>query len=99
MKYLFLLCSVLLLLGIGNLPIGYYTLVRIIVTIGAICALANKPVKNFSYWQMAFAAIAIIFNPIIPVYLHNKAIWIPIDIIAAVLFIIQSLTLKSEKHE
>lgn len=99
MKYLLSLCAILLLLCIGDLPIGYYTLVRIVVTIGAVCILLNEPGKDLNFWRVAFGLIAIIFNPVIPVYLHDKAIWLPIDIIAAALFIIKLLILKSTKHE
>lgn len=97
MKYLLSLCAILLLLCMGDLPIGYYTLVRIVVTIGAVCILVNEPGKDLNFWRVIFGLIAIIFNPIIPVYLHDKAIWLPIDIIAAVLFIIKLLILKTTK--
>ena len=99
MKYLLSLCIALLLFCIGDLPIGYYTFVRIIITIGAVCIIVNEPVKDLNFWRVAFGLIAIVFNPIFPVYLHNKAIWMPIDIIAAVLFAIKTLTLKSTKRE
>lgn len=99
MKYLLSLCAILLLLCIGDLPIGYYTLVRIVVTIGAVCVIVNESNKDLNFWQVSFGLIAIIFNPVIPVYLHDKSIWLPIDIIAAVLFIIKLLILKSTKHE
>ena len=99
MKYLLSLCIALLLFCIGDLPIGYYTLVRIIITIGAVCVIVNESVKNLNFWRVVFGLIAVVFNPIIPVYLHNKAIWMPIDIIAAVLFAIKTLTLKSTKRE
>ena len=93
MKYLLSLCIVLLLLCMGDLPIGYYTFVRIIIII------VNEPVKDLNFWRVAFGLIAIVFNPIIPVYLHDKAIWMPIDIIAAILFTIKLSILKSTKHE
>ena len=99
MKYLLSLCIVLLLLCMGDLPIGYYTFVRIIITIGAVCIIVNEPVKDLNFWRVAFGLIAIVFNPIIPVYLHDKAIWMPIDIIAAILFTIKLSILKSTKHE
>ena len=68
-------------------------------TIGAVCIIVNEPVKDLNFWRVAFGLIAIVFNPIIPVYLHDKAIWMPIDIIAAILFTIKLSILKSTKHE
>ena len=99
MKYLLSVCAILLLLCLGDLPIGYYRLVRIVITIGAVCIIVNEPVKDLNFWRVTFGLIAIIFNPIIPIYLHDKAIWMSIDIIAAILFIIKLLILKSTKHE
>lgn len=99
MKYLLSFCAILLLLCLGSWPIGYYTLVRIVVTIGAVYIVINEPGKDLNFWRVSFGLIAIIFNPIIPIYLHDKTIWIVIDIIAAALFITKLLTLKSTKHE
>ena len=36
-----------------------------------------------------FGIIVILFNPLVPVYLHDKGAWGMIDIIAIILFIIQ----------
>lgn len=99
MKYLLSLCVILLLLGIGDLPIGYYTLVRIIVTIGAICIVVSEPVKGLNFWRVAFGFIGIIFNPIFPIYLHDKDIWISIDVIVSLIFLIKLLTLSPTRHE
>ncbi len=99
MKYILSLCAILLLLCIGDLPIGYYTLVRIVVTIGAICVIVSEPNKDLNFWRVSFGLIAIIFNPFIPVYLYDKSIWLVIDIFAIGLFVIKLLMLKSIKHE
>lgn len=99
MKYILSLCTILLLLCIGDLPIGYYTLVRIVVTIGAICVIVNEPNKDLNFWRASFGIIAIIFNPFIPVYLYDKSIWLVIDVFAIGLFVIKLLMLKSVKHE
>ena len=45
----------------GDLPIGYYTFVRIIITIGAVCIIVNEPVKDLNFWRVAFGRIAIRF--------------------------------------
>lgn len=99
MKLLGLICAAFLLLALIDLPIGYYTFLRIIVTIGAIAIIVKEFENGFNFWVVAFGIIAILFNPLIPVYLNDKDAWMPIDIIAAVLFIIKSLTFKSNKDE
>jgi len=44
----------------------------------------NKP--NAGAWPLAFIALAIIFNPIIPLHL-GRTVWLPVDIAAAMIFV------------
>ncbi|MEQ3218563.1 DUF6804 family protein [Butyricimonas virosa] len=83
--------TVCIILGIALLPIsgGFYTLVRIIVTIGAVAATIQNSSNGINIWSIIYGGMAILFNPIVPVYLHDKGAWMMIDIIAIVLFIIQ----------
>lgn len=99
MKQLLISCIILLLLGIANLPIGYYTILRIAITIGAIGVIMAEPTKELNFWHITFGIVAIVFNPIIPVYLYDKSIWTLIDIITAILFITKLTTLKTIKNE
>ena len=76
----------LLIVGIFPLPIGYYFLVRLIVTIASVMiAWSLYQKNNKSPWMWIFGFIAILFNPLIPIYL-NKALWIIIDLTTAGLF-------------
>ena len=89
MKALSLICAAFLLLALMNLPMGYYTFLRIIVTIGAVVIVVKELENEFNFWVIAFGIMAILFNPLIPVYLQGKEAWMPIDFIAAVLFIVK----------
>lgn len=83
--------TVCIILGIALLPIsgGFYTLVRIIVTISAIAATIQNSSNGINIWSIIYGGMAILFNPLIPVYLHDKGAWIMIDILTIALFIIQ----------
>ena len=85
MKSLYI--TICIILGIALLPIsgGFYILVRIIVTIATIQNSSN----GINIWSIIFGIIVILFNPLVPVYLHDKGAWGMIDIIAIILFIIQ----------
>lgn len=98
MKTWLLVCSGMLFLGVADLPIGYYTLLRIVVTIGAVIVVANELEKGFNGWVITFGLIAILFNPLIPVYLHDKSAWVLIDLIVGALFLIKSLN-SPKTHE
>ena len=86
-------------MALADVPIGYYTLLRIVVTIGAVAVVAAEFESGMSFWVVAFGLVAIIFNPLILIYLGDKDAWMPIDIITAILFGIKSFTLKSNKNE
>ena len=95
MKALLLFCSGLLFVGLIDLPIGYYTLLRIVITIGSITVVVTEFKNGLSFWVITFGLIAILFNPLIPIYLNNKSAWMPIDILCGILFIIKSFKLKN----
>ena len=42
--------------------------------------------QNKDEWLYVFIGIAILFNPVLPIYL-SKAIWIPIDIVVGILYL------------
>lgn len=98
MRTLSILCCILLLAAVARLPIGYYTFLRIAVTFGALAVIISEMTKSIGLWIIVFALIAIVFNPVIPVYLYKKSLWTPIDILAAVAFGIYSLTFKRRKN-
>ena len=87
MKGILLIVAIALLLALAPLPIGYYTFLRILVTISSIFIIAKELKIGFTIWSIFFGITAIIFNPIIPIYLYQKSLWIPIDIVAALIFL------------
>lgn len=87
MKGMLLIVAIALLLALAPLPIGYYTFLRILVTISSIFIIAKELKIGLTIWFIFFGITAIIFNPIIPIYLYQKSLWMPIDIVAAILFL------------
>jgi hypothetical protein len=99
MKVLLLICAGLLLLAIADLPIGYYTFLRIAVTIGSMAIIIVEIKNGLNYWIIIFGLIVLIFNPVIPIYLHDKGSWIPIDLLGAILFIIKAFLIKTTNKQ
>jgi FtsH-binding integral membrane protein len=98
MKYLSLISAILMAIGCFPLPIGYYTFLRIVVFIACVILIINDKDKGFNWSNIAFGITGIIFNPIIPIYLHDKEIWMIIDALGAILFAIKTyLFYKSEQ--
>lgn len=99
MKPLLFICAAMLFIGVANLPIGYYTFLRIVVSIGAgiVCYQEwNNPSKN---WLIVFGVILVLFNPISPVYLNNKGLWVVLDIIGGIIFVVKALSHTEVKKD
>mgnify|MGYP000492405990 CR=1 FL=1 len=82
-----LIASVMLFGALGNWPYEYFTLLRW-VTCGAAIFVAyhvHDPERQWIAWL--FGIIALLFNPIFPVYL-SREIWAPIDVICGIAFLI-----------
>jgi hypothetical protein len=88
MKTVSLFASVLLILAIFNLPIGYYTFMRIGVTVASAYLITQKLKKGVNLEIIILGLISILFNPIWPIYLGSKSTWKPIDIISSLIFLI-----------
>ena len=85
-KY-FVILSILMLFGaVAEWPYGYYTILRWITCITSILVVLQAFEKNINWAKVIFIIIAILFNPLAPIYL-SRSFWIPLDIITAVLFI------------
>jgi hypothetical protein len=89
------------LVAILPLPIGFYTLIRITL-FGFGAWTAFQMFKHSNNMWVIFALITILFNPIIPVYLNDKSIWIILDIFTAIAFFWAArtnITGESEKEK
>ncbi len=87
----------MLLLALADMPCGYYIFMRIVVCLLSFI-IANgsyKSENSINLTVILFGLMAILFNPIIPVYLYDRDIWMPIDIIGAVVFVIKGLIFKN----
>jgi len=89
-KAISIICACLLFVAVLNLPIEYYLVLRVVVCIGALLVSIVQKHKHVS-WVIIFLSVAVLFNPIIPLYLYVKAYWIPIDIITGILFLLVSI--------
>lgn len=99
LKILFIFCAIACFIGIFKLPIEYYTFLRVLVSVGAVLAILGFRKAENQLFMYIFVGIFILFNPIIPIYLYQKSIWIPIDVVVGVLFLLIDFSNKKEKTE
>ena len=64
---------------------GFYIFTRIVVCLTGVYAVFLLNKKNNIFW-IPSALIAIFYNPIFPVYLHEKELWIIINLITFLFF-------------
>jgi hypothetical protein len=81
-----------------KLPYGYFTLLRWAVCVVAIYHVVLAYNMKRGVMVVYFGLIAILFNPIIPVYLSRQAWW-PVDLVTASLFLLSFAFLKRGRSE
>lgn len=88
----------LLLLALLPMPYGYYTLVRICIFLYSGFLAYKAWQEQIQLWVWIFGFIAVLFNPIIPIYL-NRELWAVIDIVVAIVFFISISQLKIDEGQ
>ena len=73
-------------IGILPMPYGYYSLSRLVVCGCAIYFSIASKNKNEDVFVWIFGALAVLYNPIIPVHLYEKEIWMIVNFITAIIF-------------
>ena len=72
---------------------GYYQILRVVLCISSVIVAYSFYQSHLSGWAFAFGAIAVLFNPIFPVYM-NRSSWVGIDFITSLIFFIASQSTK-----
>lgn len=96
--YLSLFSAFMLIIGVMDLPYGFYNLLRAVIFISSFVfvyellntkkTIINSDLSNL--FLVLFITTGILWNPISPVYLE-KSMWIPLDVLGSLLFAIYYL--------
>lgn len=85
-----------LLIAFLGAPYAFYEVVRWVGTAMAVwCAVVATSQKRTA-WAVAFSAMAVLFNPLIPIYLTRET-WAPLDAVAFVLFATAGVKLRASR--
>ena len=79
--------AALLAVAVLPLPYGYYQLLRLVATVVFAGAAFVAFRRGHAGHGFGFAVLALLFNPVLPVYL-SKALWAPIDLAAALALVL-----------
>lgn len=83
-------------LSVFPLPTEYYVFLKVIISIGAVLASARewKMFQRLTVHLLGFVSIFVVFNPLFPLEIGSKLVWIFIDFAAGGLFVYYSLFRK-----
>ena len=80
---------VVMAIGLLPMPYGYYTLSKLVVCGCSIYFAYQLYEKKDMTFVWVFGFFAILYNPIIPIYLYEKEIWIVVNVITAAVFVLK----------
>ena len=92
------IAAVLLVLGAAPLPYGYYQLLRIVATIVFVWAASVSFGREYTALPWVFALLAILFNPVVKIYLP-KEMWSIIDIACGVFLAVSARHFSVDEPE
>jgi thiamine transporter ThiT len=84
--------------AILDLPSGLYMFVRLVLTAAAISLIVFSVRRGDQAWLFGLIPIALLWNPVIPVYL-SRAVWLPLDLAAAAFFVVYAVSLAKQKQK
>ncbi|MBI3666357.1 MAG: hypothetical protein HY236_09055 [Acidobacteria bacterium] len=88
------LAAGMLFLAFGRWPYGYYTILRWAVCTVAVFSAFQAFAVARKAWTWIFGTMAVVFNPLAPIYLARR-IWTPLDIAAAVVLVLSIPSLRT----
>ena len=93
-RIFWILPIIVMALGVLPMPYGYYTLLRLVVCGCSLYFAYNLYETKDIAFVWVFGFIAVLYNPIIPVYLYEKEIWIVVNLITAFVFFARRRSLE-----
>ena len=83
-------------IGLFDLPYGYYNLLKLVVCASSIYFAYQMNLKNDPLFPWVFGFFAVLYNPIVPIYLYKKELWIIVNIFTALAFYLKRDAFKQE---
>lgn len=75
------LSSVVVGLGLLPMPYGYYALLRIVLCLSGATGFAAARHSKDLAWSWIYGVTAVLYNPILPVQLGSKPLWIGVNLV------------------
>ena len=83
--------SIAIVIALGDQPYGYYRLLRLVLC-GVSLFLAFGTDRHRAHWELwTLVGLAVLYNPLIPIYLRDKSVWTLANVITVAVFWIVAL--------
>jgi heme O synthase-like polyprenyltransferase len=76
----------LLIAAVGTQPYGFYMVLRLVITVGAVYWAWRVYKEGQRAWTWMFATVALLLNPFLPIHMHRED-WQPIDLFLGIFLI------------
>jgi hypothetical protein len=84
-------------IGLGDMPYGYYNLLRMAVCGFSLFLLFSSAATEVEWQRWTLGGAAVLYNPVLPVRIGDKSIWIVLNIATVVVFWIIAQTAAKER--
>ena|SRR5438093_11567623 len=71
-------------LGLARMPFGYYTLLRVVLCLTSAVGVAASRRQRDSAWLWVYGVLVVLYNPILPVHLGAKRLWIGVNVLTLI---------------
>jgi hypothetical protein len=89
----------MLLIALAPLPYGYYRLLRLVVCVCAgMIAYRLHEDEGATFWMIALAALAVLFNPLILIHLTRET-WAVLNVASAALLAVHFVLVRKASKE
>ena len=81
-------------LGLERMPYGFYSILRVWTSLTAAYGFTRARTSAATVWMWIYAALAVTYNPVLPLKLGNKDVWTAVNVVSLILFWSGAFTLR-----
>jgi hypothetical protein len=82
-----LISTIAVVIGFADLPYGYYMLLRLLLCSVSLFFLFGAKLALTDWEKWTLGGFAVLYNPLMPIRIGEKAIWEILNVITVVLFL------------
>jgi hypothetical protein len=71
-------------IGLLDMPYGFYTLLRAVLCLATAVGFAAARRRGDSAWSWVYGALVILYNPVLPVHLGVKSLWVSVNLLTLI---------------